>query len=307
MTIAGLMPVRNEDWCFGYTARMALRWVDKLYILVHASGPSTQEIANTVAKEHPDRVNTFVDPEPTWNEMEHRQGLLEAARRGGATHIAVVDSDEALTANLVPEVRGLVEQTPAGHCLALPGIHPWCGLEQYRYDGPLGCAFSIVFEDRPHYCWEPRADGYQHHRRLPHALDQCGWSPSVPSGGVLHLQFARDRASRAKHARNQMIELLRWPHLGAARIRRMYSWWRQPGTRAQPQLFRNVEPSWWDQELMHHLDFSDNGGSWYEQDVKRLLEQHGREKFQGLDLFGIGERCGLLTRAGPTPPSARAL
>ena len=37
------MPVRNEAWCLGLTARAALKWCDELVILDHASNDATGE------------------------------------------------------------------------------------------------------------------------------------------------------------------------------------------------------------------------------------------------------------------------
>jgi glycosyltransferase involved in cell wall biosynthesis len=51
MKIVTIMPVRNEAWCLGLTARAALMWCDELVILDHASTDRTAEIASEIAGE----------------------------------------------------------------------------------------------------------------------------------------------------------------------------------------------------------------------------------------------------------------
>ena len=95
------MPARNEAWCIGLSARVALLWCDELVILNHASTDETVDIVAELQREHPSRVHLISVPVDTWTEMEHRQMLLDRARMAGATHIAIVDADEILTGDLL--------------------------------------------------------------------------------------------------------------------------------------------------------------------------------------------------------------
>src|SRR5271154_3836415 len=95
------MPVRNEAWILGLSARVALMWCDELVIRVHGSTDASHEIAVEVQGEHPGRVHALLHHGTQWDEMRHRQNMLEVARDAGATHIAIIDADEVLTGNLV--------------------------------------------------------------------------------------------------------------------------------------------------------------------------------------------------------------
>lgn len=277
------MPCRNEEQNIGLTARVALKWVDRLLVYAHCCTDRTIDILETIQHQEGGRIAIYIDPEPQWNEMEHRQFLLEWARQLKATHIAIVDADELLTANLLPSIRGLVEQTPAGQILSLRGVQLWQSLGHYRCDSYFRAKFSLAFLDHPSYAWRPRGqNGYEHHCRPPQPLTE-GFCPQV-DGGVMHLQFVRWRALRAKQALYQATELLRWPEQGAERIARKYSWWRQEAVDLRP-CFRD----WWAgyEDLLKHIDLSDDRPSWQERELYRLIDKHGRAKFTGLDFFGI--------------------
>src|SRR5580658_3305586 len=95
------MPVRNEAWVLGLSARVALMWCDELVILLHACTDATSDIVRGLIQEFSERINPIWDRDPTWDEMAHRQTMLESARWCGATHIAIIDADEVLTGNLI--------------------------------------------------------------------------------------------------------------------------------------------------------------------------------------------------------------
>jgi len=282
MKLHTLMPVRNDDWCLGFSARVALRWCDTLHLLVHASGVATHKIVEDLRQEYHDRVTVHIEPNEAWDEMDHRQMLLQKARSFGATHIALVDADEALTSNLLSVIPALVETTPVRTCLSLPKIDCWNGVQQYRSAKPFYVPLSFAFQDQPDYKWETRRYDYQHHCRPPQPLTQ-GHCPQV-DGGIFHLQFARPRALRAKQAHYKAIEFLRWPEFGMDRINKRYSWWQVPVLD-----LRETSRDWWIkyQDILPLLDLSDDKPSWHETALCDLIKQHGRERFAGLDLFGI--------------------
>lgn len=283
MSIIGLCHTRNDDWCIGYTARVACQWVDKLLVYAHACVDRTVDILEQVKRENSGKVCVYIDPDPEWREMHHRQFMLEWARQLKATHIAIIDSDEAITANLITEMPKLVKMTPRGEILSLNGIQLWDGAHLYRFDGRFTAKFSLAFVDDPIYNWRPRGQSqYQHHCRPPQPLTQ-GWCPNV-EGGILHFQFARLNALRHKQLLYEMRETLLWPEQGNAAIARKYSWWAE---RSGRPMLSKVPDSWMVQWLMKHLDLTD-GYTWYEAEVNKLIKQHGKDEFAGLNDFGLG-------------------
>jgi hypothetical protein len=242
-----------------------------MVLLLHCCEDNTEEIVEQVAEEFPGRTTLLRDDNPDWNEMHQRQLLLETARQRKATHIVVMDVDEAVTANVSrmddgAYIRSLVQGTPPHQCLSLPGVQTWNALNQYRTDGLFGVRFSLAFPDRADYTWAPGRYGYQHHSRLPNPLKK-GYLPHV-DGGVMHYQFAHLPSLRAKQAHYKMVELLRWPEFGAERINHKYSWWNTPA-----QTLRPIPEDWYHSEWYRYLN--------------KLLETHGAGRFAGLDLFGV--------------------
>ncbi len=299
MKLIGLMPVRNEDWVLGLSARVALQWCDELHILMHDCTDGTAQIVADLHSEFPGRIGD-VDAAGPWDEMRHRQRVgMDCARLEGATHIAMIDADEVLTATLLLDlgVRSLVAGLTAGEMLELPGYNLRGSLNRYHSNGIWGNRwFSCAFKDQPEAHWA----GDKFHSRNPAGVQWKSWRPiQQGEGGILHLWGASERRLRAKHAAYKVTERLRFPAKPTADIERMYNLWRSPNDCAgygdknwtQPWTFADVPLEWW----MHppgvgprpHYCIGGNPTVWQEAEVRRLVEEHGREKFQGLDLFGV--------------------
>lgn len=298
MKLAALMPVRNEDWVLNVTARRALDWADVLVILDHASTDRTGEILNGLVNRYRERLCVIDEPDPTWREMEHRQRMLEAARAEGATHIASIDADEILTPNLVPQIRGMIEDLDPGELLFLP----WLAIRAMHWGT---CKFSyiadnvdssvvVAWKDDPRYYWSAEdRGGYQFHHRHPFVKGPESYQhPIFPltaeQGGMMHLQFLSIRRLLAKQALYKMQELLRWPgkYFGGEdtaallKVNALYDHTIQRlanPVRPLPSAwsFDTREMNIWDPE------------PWQLAECRRLIAEHGRERFAGLDLFGI--------------------
>src|SRR6266481_4165205 len=196
MKLVGLMPVRNEDWCLGLSLRVALLWCDEVVVLLHACTDGSGAIVAQVTARERERVRIIVDDDPTWKEMEHRQQMLAHARIRGATHIAMIDADEILTGNLLPDRHGLDSNQGSswdwyprishGNILQLPGYnlrgcvdrHAYvnrkarlCGIDErlyhYHQNGVWGNRwFSTAFQDDPRLGWS----GDRFHAREPQGI-----------------------------------------------------------------------------------------------------------------------------------------
>lgn len=290
MKLVGLMPVRNESWCLGLTARAALLWCDHLIITLHACTDASLEIILEVSRENPDRVSWFSSGDPKWDEMSQRQELLSYARLGvGVTHIAIVDADEILCGNLLPQIRRHVESIPAGFMLHLPGYNLRHGIHQYHSSGTWGRRwFSAAFKDDPRANWA----GDTFHHREPLGISWRPYRPlEQPDGGILHLWGASERRLIAKHALYKVTEKLRWPEKAVSAIDLEYS----QAIKGRPHMgehpanwrFQQVPDSWWAPYLpwLKYLDLEQE--PWQERHVQALVKQHSRERFDGLDLFGV--------------------
>lgn len=299
MKLIGIMPVRNEAYCLGLTARAALMWCDELLVGLHACTDESETICDQIQSES-DRL-FFMDLDgEAWDEMLHRQLLLKTARLRGATHIAIIDADEILTGNLLHCMNVPREAfgVPQGSILQLPGYNLRGSLSQYHTNGIWGNRwFSVAFADDPRLVWS----GDKFHSREPQ--DNSGRRPRLRlnnyrpiaqgDGGVMHLWGASERRLIAKHALYKLTERLRWPERRISDIDAMYNL----AIKGDPANFgflgpdkwtyKETKPDWWlpYSHLIEHLDV--NAEPWQEMECIRLVKEHGPRIFQGLDLFGV--------------------
>lgn len=284
MKLISLTLARNEDWILGVSARMALRWCDELVILDHSSTDRTPAIIEGLAAQNPGRVHRLAAAGSRWEEMVNRQATLDEGRRRGGTHFAIADCDELLTANLLPQIRDWIAALAPGRCLELPMVPCWRSLDQYRDDDSVWsrARITLAFCDRPGLAWRP-PDGYQHHHRAPWGAAGSRPAPVARgAGGVMHLQFAHWPRLTAKHAWYKVTEQIRWPgRRSVAELDRMYSQaLDERGLRLSP-----VPPEWWIPEDRAAIDLASE--PWQAAEARRLVAEHGRERFAGLDLFGV--------------------
>jgi len=231
--------------------------------------------------------------------MAHRQMMLEMARTLKATHIALIDSDEIVTSNLLPQIRQIFESLPKGRLLQIPWLALRGGLDKVHISGPWADSQNVTtgFVDAPDLHWSSAGRaGYDFHHRQPMGRQMPAYLPLRDrNAGLMHLQFVSDRRLRAKQALYKITEVLRWP--GREPITMVdhrynlavYGAYGGPYLNMGDTLGQAPQEPWWGayKDLMHH--FKPDAEPWQEAQVKRLLQEHGRERFRGLDLFGVGE------------------
>lgn len=296
MKLVALMPVRNEAWCLGLTLRVALLWCDEVVVFAHNCTDRSAEIALRCATAT-NRVTVVGKDDPLWDEMTHRQAMLELARvKGrpgapdgpGATHIALVDADELMTADIVGRARGWIQRFNKDELVRRRLEMPLYNLRdgwKYHANGIWGDRVTtIAFEDQPSLHWA----GDRFHHREPMGMNLVAHTPvQHGTGGVLHLWGFNERRLRAKHALYKVTERLRWPDKPVEEIERYYN---QAiyNTTAEKWTYREVPEEWLDgyQTLIsQYLELE--AEPWQVEEVNRLVHVHGFSTFRGLDLFGI--------------------
>lgn len=294
MKLIGMMPVRNESWVLGLSARVALKWCDQLVIMWHCAehDPEKEERAldaitdELVSEFTAERVRVILNIDNDWNEMGHRQAMLTAARQHGATHLAIVDADEVMTANLIPGVRRCSEMLSPGQGMMLPGYNLRHSINQYHATGIWGNRwFSAVFADSPELHWA----GARFHHREPMGLS-LAWQHPVPHGrgGIMHLWGANEKRLVAKHRLYKVTERILFPDKPVADIEYEYN----QATRGRPNhgdtpatwKFLGVPAEWWNghADLMRHLHL--DAEPWQDAEADRLIALHGRAAFAGLSV-----------------------
>lgn len=292
MKLVAIMPVRNEAWILGSSLRALLMWVDEVAVLCHACTDASLNIMGELQSEVPGRIHLAISSDPLWEEMDHRQLLLECARVNGATHIVTVDADEILSGNLLPSIQSWVEQTPVNAILQVPWVSCRGALDRYHTSGIWSQQdVSIAWRDNPRCHWAAR-NGYHFHHRHPMGPSFIAYTRirGVQRGGLMHLQFVSDRRLRAKQALYLMQEVTRWPgRMKPEELNRMYGLAVYGSyDSAKPDLQTAQAPAeWWApyQHLMRYIDV--DAEPWQEAECRRLWKEHGAATFSGLDLFGV--------------------
>ena len=288
MKLVGIMLCKDEAWIIGCSMRAALRWVDHLILLNHDSTDGSSEIALEIeAKEYRNRVTFMYEPDTgQWDEMFVRQRTLEEARKVGATHVAIIDADEILTANYISEAHSWFKSLEPGQVLDVPMV-PMRTLDDYEVSGSVWASgiITLGFRDAPQLTWAPRGD-YHFHNRPPHGMVE----PRVRkaphgSGGVMHLQFAHRQRLIDKHVHYMLTERARWPDVRSiGELNTMYH-------RAVDEIgaLAKVPREWWGDYRRDLIDLT--GPSWHEKASRSLVAQYGPELLSGLSLWGWNPLC----------------
>lgn len=286
MKLVAMMLVRNEEWVIEAAFRAAARWCDVIVVGFHACTDRTMEIVTEVHKDLP-KTEVWAMQYPDghqWNEMDLRQYLFSSARKAGGTHFALVDGDEILTGDLHGTIRAAIADLKAGQSLEVP-MRSMRTLDDYQADDSVWARASITvaFSDRPDLHWGAAGDGYQHHARAPRG-SKVGvtMARTAAIGGVMHLQFANRRRLLAKHVLYRMVDHLRWPNReDQLQLNSKYDL----ALKTDGILTKKAPPQWW-RDVAKETILLD-GVPWQEDEIKRLITEHGRERFAGLDLKGF--------------------
>ena len=282
MNLCALMVVRNEDWVLEASMRAALSWCDAITILDHASIDNTPEIIEALQKEFPDRIQSNRDNATIWAEMGHRMGVLQVARvRFHPTHMAMIDADEILTANYRDKIRGIIEPLPESTVIRVAMVPTWRTLDQFRDDGSVWCGsmLSVAFRDHRDLGWWS-SGGYEHHNRNPRHSTYTDCWKNKRDGGVMHLQFANWTRLLQKHVWYRMMEHVRWPGRNTtSTLNKTYD----QALNEAGIGFSPIPASWWGPEKSL-ITFPET--TWFDTEIKGMLEEFGRARFDGLDLKG---------------------
>ncbi len=274
MKLIGLMLVRNEDWILPFSLNAALMWCDEVILFDHAS--ENQDLIKEAQAYWPSRVTVMREDNPVFLEMDFRQRMLNKAREKEATHLALVDGDEALTYNLIPEIRGMIQNVVPNKTLCLPMIQPYT-LEQHRTDRKHCIAVGLA--DGEGVFWKDR-NGYQLHRRHPY-----GRNSEVKmqvDGGVFHFQFIDPCRLLEKHAWYKMMETVQYPgRTSPKELDRKYS--------VTPDLngaeFKAIPQHWWGDYNQRAIRIG--MPTWHKRECQRMMKEYGPETFKGLNLWGV--------------------
>lgn len=280
MKLISLTIARNSSWCIAATLSHALKYCDGAVVLLHNT---TDDTAKILRKLDP-RITIASVTGEHWDEMLHRQQVLDIGRDMGGTHFLVLDDDEILTESLVPRMRDLAENHPVGSCVHLPLLSCWRSLDQYRSDlgNPFSTAYkTCLFADAPHIGWKATG-GYHHHHTSPFGTLMVR-RYSHTDGGFMHLQHANRDRLVTKQTWYMCMELVRWGKINADYRGTM----NEAGLRVSP-----INPKWWGPERdLIKL----NQEPWQLADMRRMITEKGADFFisRGVDVTPFMETANV--------------
>lgn len=297
--IVATLLARLDQWSIEFAIRAALEWCDEVVIGMHEPGgksldPTWKIIAKIV--ECPvlgPRLNVIALTDETWDEMNMRQRLLARARELNATHIAIVDADEAVTADLIPTIREAVLRLKPCETIEVPMVAPHHGSSQggasldfARVDGVFNSArITLAFGDDPSLSWQNAADGYCYHNRPPKGITQrTNLDTADNTSGVFHLQYATLQRLGAKAAYYKIVERMKFPDRDESQpgpLNHKYDWTlRDEGERYTP-----IVPSRWAYSFGDGRKLIDLAEiAWQAWAVSKLVDRVDPKVIAGLDL-----------------------
>lgn len=304
MKIVATMLVRSDAWSINLAVQSALLWADEIVFLEHRpDGPdlNLSRAMELLDGAYPGRINglpawTAAD----WDEMVMRQRLLGAARERGATHVGIVDADEAVTAPVATLVRRHAERLAPGELLAYPmaATHYSGGipgaLDLMRVDGPwrTNPGITLLFRDAPGLSWRNAEDGYCYHARNPKgSKTDSVHTPLSDSygrahGGIFHLQYASLTRLLAKAAYYKAMETIKFPgRMTPAQLNEKYDWTLRDG---ESGIYEPIPAAWWDYPFGDGRTLVDLVElPWQASALKALVARHGFDAFKGVELHGV--------------------
>jgi hypothetical protein len=272
-TVICLTPVKNESWILDRFLQCASTWADHIIVADQQSDDDSCRIAGRYEKVH--LIDNTCD---RYDEAARQRLLINAARQiPTSSHriLLALDADEILSANWMesPEWTELLNTAP-GTVLRFqwaniaPGVkHGWIDADRK--------IFGFVDDGSPHV-GQPI-----HSPRLPNP--DGAPTRTFSDLRILHYQYVNWDRMKSKQRWYQCWERLNSPDKRPITIYRQYH-------RMDPYIDRAVplRPEWIQGYERMGIDMrtvETKQAYYWDDDIVRLLRDHGTEPFQRLDIW----------------------
>lgn len=195
------MPVKNEEWILEYNLTCAEKFFDHIIVADQNSTDNTATICSKFSK-----VILIKNDQPTYNEGERRQLLLNAARSfDGKNFIANLAADEVFSANILEDdiFERLISGVNYGTAFSFQWVQLWRSTNKYRDDksvwSNLYRPFAFIDDRSTNY--EP---GFAHLSIVPEAYMRDAVRNDEIK--VLHFQFVDFNRMLAKQRWARLLE-----------------------------------------------------------------------------------------------------
>ena len=269
-----MTPTRNENWILGKFLAAANRWADHIIVADQGSTDGTLEqlyAAPTVSVVHNNSA--------TYDER-HRQCLLinRAREIEGPRVLIALDADEALSANAPDSPEwAKIESAEPGAVLRFRWVNILPGFEKaWIPDEPV--AFGYVDDGREH-----TAMSRIHNPRLP----QPAGAPLLDLKDivVLHFQYAVPARMESKQRWYQVWEHINHPNRSVLDIFRQYNHMFGSWDASEIHPMRAEWLAGYDRAGLSFRDLECERMTWWDEDIFRLLGEHGPGRFRRLDIW----------------------
>jgi glycosyltransferase involved in cell wall biosynthesis len=225
-----------------------------------------------------------------------RQKLLELGRQRNGTHFVCLDADEAFTANFHLKAKKVMETLLPGQKITMQWLAMWKSLDHYRDDKSV---WSNNFKDFI-VCDDGKIsaeEGLIHKGRTPGNNSEDMLIRLNPKyGAVFHYQFSDWKSFQIKQAWYRCIEKT-LSNKSDDSINQTYKI-----TMEDPNALVTAIPEEWRSKsnclpsLNLYEDHRKN--NWHLQEIRKMIKQHGVEKFKGLQIWHILEIQELSSEGG---------
>jgi hypothetical protein len=279
MKITALLAVKNEAWALDACLK-SLAFCDEILVIDDGSTDATPEILK--------QYNCTVLELDTaasigWKEFQIRSHLLHEARKRGATHLVVLDGDEAVSRSFQEDARSILARMSPGEALRLEWLN-LCSATTYKKPK---IPKDFVYCDNGTSQYQEAFLGVS---RVPSAsrITEIEWPHCI-----LHFQYLNPQRLAYKQAWYRMSELLKGDR-SARRINATYA-----HTKSVRCAARDLSAAVSGIQLPNP---SSDAGIWYKDEIRKLFDTYGIERFEPADIWDIVELKQQFTaRAGRAP------
>jgi len=268
-TIICLTPIKNESWILDRFLQCASLWADHIIIADQNSTDGSREIALCYPK-----VKLIENPLLTFNELEMRKPLIEAARKISQRSLLIsLDADECLTSNFIdsPEWKTILSAAP-GTVIHFNRANLMADVQSYWIEGE-GENYPFGFmDDGSDYAAEKI-----HGKRVPIPINAS--MIYLRDIKVLHYQFTDWERMQSKHRWYQCWERL---NRSSRRPIEVYRQYHHMDSLAQSQI-QPLPKSWLHDYETKGIDMTSihrEAVFWWDREVLDWFSKYGAKVFR---------------------------
>lgn len=269
-----ITPVKNESWILEKFLKLTSLWADHIIIADQQSTDNSIEIASKFEKV------IIVKNENSFSEFERTKILLDAARKiDGKKIIFALDADEVFTANFQdsPEwltIQGLKE----GTVILFDRIN--INAEQDKYFGKLKMVIGLV--DDGISTIENTSQLIIHNIRLPWPKNADYYYFNEIK--VIHFAYILIERVISRLIWYQCFERIKFNFSDDYLLNKYKTF-----DSIEEFELLDTKPEWFEFYKKNNIDMTSikNTSLWWNDDVLKMIDNHGYEKFRNLDVSRI--------------------